>query len=139
MLDIYIPLACGGSTCFADKNALRGTLIENLKYYRTTRFVGVPRVFEKIEESIKAGLKTASGPKQKIVNWAMAQSLAHHEREMGGVADNSLGYRLAKKLVLSKIHQGLGFDRTVQNDFAIGRCIFLLLSEGYYLSSSIFR
>ena len=139
MLDIYIPLACGGSTCFADKNALRGTLIENLKYYRTTRFVGVPRVFEKIEESIKAGLKTASGPKQKIVNWAMAQSLAHHEREMSGVADNSLGYRLAKKLVLSKIHQGLGFERTVQNDFAIGRCIFLVLSEGYYLSLSTVR
>ena len=125
-MDIYIPLACGGSTCFADKNALKGTLIENLKYYRTTRFVGVPRVFEKIEESIKDGLKKAPGPKQKIVNWAMGQALGHHEREMSGVADNSLGYKLAKKLVLSKIHQGLGLDRTVPNDFAIGKCSYLL-------------
>ena len=76
----------GGTCCFADKNALRGTLLENIKHYRPsrlafqknktlvifchvdqnmTRFVGVPRVFEKIEEGMKAaGAK--SGLKKKV-------------------------------------------------------------------------
>ena len=119
-MDIYIPLSSGGSTCFADKNALKGTLVENLRYYRTTRFVGVPRVYEKIEESLRESLESSKGTKRKILKWAQAQSIAHHEREMCGIKDNSLGYKIAKKLVLSKIHQGLGFDRTVQNDMAIG-------------------
>ena len=72
-------------------------MVENLKYYRTTRFVGVPRVFEKLEESLREGLESAKGPKSKILKWAQAQALAHHEREMSGVADKSLRYRLAKK------------------------------------------
>merc|ERR1719206_1656016 len=55
-----------------------------------------------------------------ILKWAQAQSIAHHEREMCGIKDYSLGYKIAKRVVLSKIHQGLGFDRTVQNDMAIG-------------------
>ena len=77
-------------------------------------------MFEKIEESLREGLESAKGPKSKILKWAQGQALAHHEMEMSGVADKSLRYRLAKKLVLSKVHQGLGFDRTVPNDFAIG-------------------
>ena len=80
----------GGTCCFADKNALRGTLLENIKHFRPSRlqlqliifqwksfchldhfdrdiarFVGVPRVFEKIEEGMKAaGAK--SGLKKKV-------------------------------------------------------------------------
>ena len=76
----------GGTCCFADKNALRGTLLENIKHYRPSRlafqnnktleifchvdqiiarFVGVPRVFEKIEEGMKAaGAK--SGLKKRV-------------------------------------------------------------------------
>ena len=126
MMDIYIPLSSGGSTCFADKNALKGTLVENLKYYRTTRFVGVPRVYEKIEESLRETLGSAKGIKGKILKWAQGQALAHHEREMSGIRDNSLGYKIAKKLVFSKIHQGLGLDRTVQNDMAIGMLYVIL-------------
>ena len=121
MMDIFIPMACGGSTCFADKNALKGTLVDNLKYYRTTRFIGVPRVWEKIEEPLRVNLSKTTGLKKMLVDWARKQSLAHHEREMSGKMDNSLGYRLARKLVLSKIHEGLGLDKTVANDFAIGR------------------
>ena len=55
----------GGTCCFADKNALRGNLLENMKHFRPSRFVGVPRVFEKIEEGMKAaGAK--SGLKKKV-------------------------------------------------------------------------
>ena len=33
----------------------------------------------------------------------------------------SLGYRLAQRLVLSKVHQALGLDRAWVNGYAIGK------------------
>ena len=38
---------------FADPSALQGTLIDSLKEARPTFFLGVPRVWEKIEEKMK--------------------------------------------------------------------------------------
>ena len=35
-----------------DKNALRGTLVENMKEIRPTQFLGVPRVWEKMQEKM---------------------------------------------------------------------------------------
>lgn len=51
-MDIFLPMATAGQVFFADKNALKGTLVKTLKVAKPTRFVGVPRVFEKIQESI---------------------------------------------------------------------------------------
>ena len=53
MIDIYCIMSKGGTCFFADKNALKGTLIENLKFYQPSRMNGVPRVFEKIEEAMR--------------------------------------------------------------------------------------
>ena len=39
MFDIYYPMSQASTTCFADSNALKGTLIENLKYYKPTRYI----------------------------------------------------------------------------------------------------
>merc|ERR1739838_219226 len=64
----------------------------------------------------------------------MSQALSHHEKEMSGVKDNSLGYKLAKKLVLSKIHEGLGLNRTVPNDFAIGAAAVSPETVRFFLS-----
>ena len=65
MMDVFLIMSKGGTCCFADKNALRGNLLENMKHFRPSRFVGVPRVFEKIEEGMKAaGAK--SGLKKKV-------------------------------------------------------------------------
>ena len=66
MFDIYMTMAAGATCCFADRNALKGTLLENLRRYRPTRFVGVPRVFEKIEEGMKSVAAT-SGVKKKVL------------------------------------------------------------------------
>lgn len=65
MMDIYLIMSKGGTCCFADKNALKGTLLENIKHFRPSRFVGVPRVFEKIEEGMKA-VGAKKGIKKKV-------------------------------------------------------------------------
>ena len=65
MMDIYIMMTCGGTCNFADKDALKGTLLQNIQLYRPTRLAGVPRVWEKIEEGVRA--KAATGGLRKKV------------------------------------------------------------------------
>lgn len=51
-MDIFLPISVAAQVFFADRNALKGTLIKTLKIARPTRFLGVPRVFEKLQDSI---------------------------------------------------------------------------------------
>lgn len=49
-----IGTVCAGATLwFAEPTALQGTLVETLQECRPTFFLGVPRVWEKIEEKMK--------------------------------------------------------------------------------------
>ena len=48
MLDVYFPMINKGTTFFADKKALKGSLVDNLHWCRPTDFFGVPRVWEKV-------------------------------------------------------------------------------------------
>ena len=60
MLDVFCPIIITAelkSSCvvhFADANALKGSLGETLRAKRPTLFLGVPRVWEKIAELMKA-------------------------------------------------------------------------------------
>ena len=54
MVDIVSSLSSGGEVVSAHPSALQGTLVEQLKEVKPTRFFGVPRVWEKISEKIKA-------------------------------------------------------------------------------------
>ena len=50
--DIFGPLYARCCVYFADESALQGTLVETLTEVRPTFFLGVPRVFEKIQEKL---------------------------------------------------------------------------------------
>jgi long-subunit acyl-CoA synthetase (AMP-forming) len=83
---------------------------DNLKEVRPTLFLGVPRVWEKIQSKIVAVASKNTGLKKKIGAWARAQGLA------GGYADQKgegkpLLYGLADKLVFSKVRDNLGLDQ----------------------------
>ena len=52
MMDIYIPISSVGIVHFADKDALQGSLKNDIKEIKPTVFIGVPRVWEKIMEKI---------------------------------------------------------------------------------------
>lgn len=66
MMDIYIPIVTIGKVWFADKDALKTSLGETLKQVRPTCFIGVPRVWEKIQEQIEEGINN-EGIKGTIV------------------------------------------------------------------------
>jgi len=75
-MDIYIPICTLGTVWFADKEALKSTLVNTLKDARPTIFIGVPRVWEKmaqkIEEKIQSNYISRNLPKilirSKVVN-----------------------------------------------------------------------
>ena len=78
-------------------------MLENIQYYEPTRFMGVTRIFEKIEEGIRGREAELTGLKRAVFNWAQRQALHHHKQEESGNPHSSIGYNLAKKLVLDKV------------------------------------
>ena len=116
LIDCFMSICAGSEIHFADKNALKGTLIENLLRVRPTKFFGVPRVWEKIAEGLQTAGKDTKGLKKAIVSWAKKQSIQHHSEVLQGKrkkSEWSLTYKLAKKLVLTPIHTRLGLENTV--------------------------
>mmetsp|Transcript_34213 Transcript_34213/g.84131 ORF Transcript_34213/g.84131 Transcript_34213/m.84131 type:complete len:769 (-) Transcript_34213:214-2520(-) len=89
-----------------------GTLGDRLRTIRPTVFLGVPRVWEKVAEKMKAVGKSTTGLKKKIATWAKAKGLEHSKNcLMGGSGAVPPMYGLADKLVLSKVKAVLGLDK----------------------------
>ena len=137
MMDMFMIMAKGGVCYFADKNALKGTLIENFKEYQPTRVMGVTRVFEKVEEAMKKQSVNSPLLKRKLGEWAKSQALNHYRMGMKGQSHWSLGYKLAQKIVFSKVHSALGFNNTVPNGFIIGGAAVSPGTVEYFLSLDI--
>jgi len=73
---------------------------------RPTVFVAVPRVYEKIYA--QAEQKTKAFPKRNIFNWALSVGRSHKPEILAGQTPTSRSWKLANKLVFSKIREGLG-------------------------------
>jgi long-chain acyl-CoA synthetase len=82
-------------------------LIVALKQVRPTVFVGVPRVYEKIRQGVEQ--KSASSPmKARILAWAVKKGAEYRDAIHDGKRPASLLWKLANKLVYSKIHEAFG-------------------------------
>ncbi len=87
------------------------TVIDDLKIVRPHWFPSVPRVFEKVYIRINEGVEEKGGVARIIFNWAMnagyrVSDLKLHNRPVPPML--GLRYRVATKLIFSKIHQALG-------------------------------
>jgi len=109
--DIWLIPSNGGTIHFADKDALKGSLLKSLTTVRPTRFVAVPRVFEKMHQQMESAFNEAKGPKAHLLNWATKVSLNHYNSLLAGQKGSTLQYGLAEKLLLRKIWEKLGLDR----------------------------
>ncbi len=101
-----LSIATGACVYFAES---LDKLPENLREVRPHLFLGVPRVWEKIQARIQAAGAQAGPVRRRIVAWARGVGLA------GGYADQEgrprpWSYGLADRLVFSKVRERLGFD-----------------------------
>ncbi|KAL7012670.1 hypothetical protein ACKWTF_014975 [Chironomus riparius] len=109
--DMYLAMSVGATIYFADKNALKGTLVNTLKIARPTLFAGVPRVYEKFQEKMMSIGAQSGIIKRLIAKWAKSVTLGYYLRCMTGDPGMSLQYQLASSLILGKIKEAIGFDR----------------------------
>jgi long-chain acyl-CoA synthetase len=76
-----------------------------MKQVRPTLLVAVPRVYEKIRQSVEG---RSHGAKKMILNWALDVGKKHREETMAARQPGGLRWKLADKLVFSKIHAAFG-------------------------------
>ena len=81
-------------------------LPQALKETRPTIIVGVPRVYEKVRQ--EAERRAAGGIRRKILNWALHVGQQHVDEIEKDEKPKSLTWKLADKLVYSKIRGGFG-------------------------------
>ena len=70
MVDVWMAMSAGATVNFADRNALKGSLVNTLREVRPTFFLGVPRVFEKMMEKMQMLGKSAPAAKKMVATWA---------------------------------------------------------------------
>ncbi len=107
MLTLHGPLRIGSTVHFAESLE---ALPDNLREVKPTYFLGVPRVWEKMQAKMMAAGAAAPPLRKKLVAWAKKVGLeggyAMQRGEKPGLA-----YAIASKLVFSKVRERLGFDR----------------------------
>ncbi|XP_004072167.2 long-chain-fatty-acid--CoA ligase ACSBG2 [Oryzias latipes] len=111
MVDIWISMSFSGTTYFAEPDALKGSLVNTLKEARPTCFLGVPRVWEKMQEGMRAGGEKASPLKKRVADWAKSIGLQYNYSAMEGENLVPWGFMLANNLVFKKVRAALGLDR----------------------------
>ncbi|HTZ90123.1 MAG TPA: long-chain fatty acid--CoA ligase [Alloacidobacterium sp.] len=78
-----------------------------LKEIRPTVLVAVPRVFEKVRQEAERQA-SLSGLKKRIFGWAVKTGQKHREEILRGETPSAAGWKIANKLVFSKIQSGFG-------------------------------
>ncbi len=78
-----------------------------MKAVMPTILVAVPRVYEKIRQAVE-GKSALSPVKSKILSWAVATGRKHREEVLVGKKPGGVSWKIADKLVFSKIREAFG-------------------------------
>lgn len=138
MMDIYVMMACQGTTYFADKGALKGTLTHTLQEALPTTFIGVPRVWEKIQEKMMEVGAANKGLKRQIGQWAKRTGLLWNHNLLNGnetSMKDGLKYKIADKVVFQKVKTALGLNKCKR--FLVAAAPISMETLDYFLSLDI--
>ncbi len=108
LFSVHGPATSGWAIYYAESI---DRLADNLKEVQPTVFFAVPRVWERFHAGVTAELGKATGAKAAIASWAMGvatkvSNLRNYGKEPTGLL--AAQYKVADKLVLSKVKQALG-------------------------------
>ncbi len=110
---------------------------------RPTFFVAVPRVYEKIH--FQTEQKAQGFPNSTFYNWAMSVGREHREQVLAGQMPTSRAWRLADRLVFSRVRAGMGgrIEVFIAGGAPLGRelaewyaAIGVRIHEGYGLTET---
>uniref|UniRef100_A0A8C4NX72 long-chain-fatty-acid--CoA ligase n=1 Tax=Dicentrarchus labrax TaxID=13489 RepID=A0A8C4NX72_DICLA len=106
MFDMWMSISFAMTTYFAEPDALKGSLANTLKEARPTCFLGVPRVWEKMQEKMKAIGAKAPPMRKRVADRAKSIGLKYNYSNLV-----PWGFMLANNLVFKKVRAALGLDR----------------------------
>lgn len=108
-------------------------LPQAMREVRPTVFIGVPRVYEKIRQEVmrRAG---ESPVRARLLGWALRRGRKRWSALLAGKRPESTSWKLASKLVYSKIRQGFG-GRV--GTFVSGGAPLGLETAGWFLDAGI--
>lgn len=130
-MDIIFPLKSGACVYFADDQALKGTLKNYLADVQPTIFMGVPRIWEKIEESLRLAFES----KPRIIAYTQRVVSEGNDLEMKD-QPTSFMYKVLKKTVLKKIKKQMGLQHC--EHFIVGAAPLSQASQKFFFSLGIF-
>ncbi|XP_061389845.1 long-chain-fatty-acid--CoA ligase heimdall-like [Musca vetustissima] len=105
----FMAMDNGTLTYFADRNALKGTLVKNFIAVQPTMLFGVPRVFEKIHEQLLKLEERSNCFRRMILQNARAAMLEYHVQRIKGKPTSFVKYWLAS-MVINRIKNALGLS-----------------------------
>ncbi len=114
-----------------------------LRRLHPTIFVAVPRVYEKIYNQVQRAV--ASGFKRSVYRWAISIGVAHVGKVLAGRRPSSLAWRLANRLLFSKVLEAMGgkVRLFISGGAPLGKelaewyaTVGLLVHEGYGLTET---
>nr|XP_055181925.1 long-chain-fatty-acid--CoA ligase ACSBG1 isoform X2 [Nyctereutes procyonoides] len=108
--DLWTGIQWGAQVCFAEPDALKGSLLNTLREVEPTSHMGVPRIWEKIMERIQEVTAQSGFIRRKMLLWAMSVTLEQNLTCPGSDL-KPFTARLADYLVLAKVRQALGFAK----------------------------
>jgi long-chain acyl-CoA synthetase len=106
-------------------------------------FIAVPRVYEKIRQQVI--LKAKGFPKSAIFRWSLSVGRAHRDEILAGTEPKALSWKIANRLVFSKVRAGMGgkADEFVSGGAPLGRelaewfaDVGIPIHEGYGLTET---
>ncbi len=106
-------------------------LKEAMPAVKPTVFVAVPRVYEKIRQGVEG---KSVGMKKTILNWALGVGKGHRGEIVEGKTPGSLSWKLANKLVYSKIREAFGGEVKV---FVSGGAPLGMDTAGWFADAGI--
>ncbi|MBU0995124.1 MAG: long-chain fatty acid--CoA ligase [Proteobacteria bacterium] len=144
--DYHLQMAIGTTIYFAE-NVQK--IQENLKEVRPNSLVSIPRLYEKIYESVHLYAEKLTGVKKIVFDWAMKAGNTAADYMIEGKPlplPKSIQFALANILVYSTIRKVIGFDRLIvaasgggalPKDIAkFFRSMNITITEGYGLTET---
>ena len=107
----YTPIFLGHKVAFAEDVT---KLLENFQEIRPTFIVSVPRIYERVHNGILSKVSGAPPIKKALFNWAMGiarDNLPYICNNRPRTGFFAFKYRLADKIIFSKLKTALGMDR----------------------------
>lgn len=105
MAGYYTMLYAGTTIAYAENIE---SVPKNLAEVKPTILISVPRVYEKFYQRVMDNIAAEHGIKKSLATWALKVAAEYTEKKLSGKPVPSLKYKIADKLVLSKVRGRLG-------------------------------